>query len=396
MLKFINIFRLFCGYVTFEASGGFPDKFLNSCKSEGITLFGVKKHNGVMTANAFISDYRKMPYARRDSDMQVRICSRHGLPFFIHNRRNRIGIPIGIVVFFLLLNILSGRVWNIEVVGNSEVDVNDIVDVYAHEGISIGTRVSSVDLDKIKENVVDKVPGVIWTSFNASGGLGIINVREGEPTPDLKNDTPPRNVVAKYGGQITKYEVYEGSAEQVVNAAVAEGDLLISGVITLADGATLLKAADGTVEAKTKRKLTSEINTEFKLYSVSDVNRGTRISFFGMRAPLLPWNPECYKVLSPGLESYTVLGGVILPVGTNTFDRLAFSEVNYWSDFEKDGARLLSIGLDKYFRLHAEEMGESDILKSDIKILPDKTNFKFEGTYESIENICKYSEITYE
>ncbi len=382
--------------MTFEASGGFPDKFLNSCKAEGITLFGIRKHNGVITANAFIGDYRRMPYARRDADMKVRIRSRHGVPFIIYNRRNRIGIPIGIVVFFILLNILSGRVWSIEVMGNSKVDVNDIVDVYADEGITIGTRVSSADLDTIKKNVVDKVPGLIWTSFNASGGLGIINVREGEPTPDLKNDSPPCNVVAKYGGQITKYEVYEGSAEQVVNAAVAEGDLLISGVITLADGATLLKAADGKVEAKTTRKVISEINPGFKLYSVSDVNRGTRISFFGMRTPLFPWNPECDKVLSPGLESYTVLGGVVLPVGTNSCDRLAFAEVDYWTDLEKNGCRILSIGLDEYFRRHVGEMCESNILKNDLKILPGESSFKFEGTCESIENICKYSEIAYE
>lgn len=396
MLDFVSVFRFFCGYVTFEASGGFPDKFLNSCKREGITLFGVRKQNGVITANSFISDYRRMPFARRDSDMRVRIRSRHGIPFVVYNRRNRVGVLIGVAVFCILLSVLSGRVWNIEVVGNTEVDVNDIIDAYAAENVTIGTRVSSVNLDRIKENVIDEVPGIIWTSFNASGGLGIINVREGEEVPDLKNDNPPRNVVAKYGGQITKYEVYEGSAEQVVNAAVAEGDLLISGVLTLADGATLLKAADGTVEAKTSRKVTTIMDERFKVYSVSDVNRGTRISFFGMRTPLLPWNPECDKVLSSGLESYAVLGGVILPVGTNTSDRIAFSEVNYWNDLEGDGARLLSIGLDAYFRKHGEEMGESDIKKSDILIYPEEKRFKFEGTYESIENICEYSEIAYE
>lgn len=395
-MRFISVFRLLCGYVTFEASGGFPDKFLNSCKAEGIPLFGLQRKNGVITASAFIGDYRKMPFVRRDSDMHVRIVSRHGLPFFIYNRRNRVGLVIGAALFCILLFILSGRVWNIEVVGNAEVDVNDIVDAYAVEGVTIGTRVSALKMDRIKENVVDKVPGIIWTSFNASGGLGIINVREGVDVPDLKNDNPPRNVVAKYGGQITKYEVYEGTAEQVVNAAVAEGDLLISGVLTLADGATLLRPADGTVEAKTSRCITTVMDAGFALYAVSDVNRGTRLSFFGMRTPLLPWNPECDKVLEKGLESYAVLGGVILPVGTNSSDRLAFKKVDYWADSERYGCRILSVGLDEYFRKHMQEMGEADIKKSDISILPAEKSFTFEGKYESIENICKYSEIAYE
>ncbi len=347
-------------------------------------------------ASAFVWDYRKMPAVRRDSDMRVRIVSRHGLPFFIYNRRNRVGLLIGAVLFCILLGILSGRVWNIEVIGNTEVDVNDILDAYEAQGVKTGTRVSSLKMDRIKENVVDSVPGIIWTSFNASGGLGIINVREGVDVPDLKNDNPPRNVVAKYGGQITKYEVYEGSAEQVVNAAVAEGDLLISGVLTLADGATLLRPADGTVEALTSRRITTVMDAEFALYAVSDINRDTRLSFFGVRAPLLPWKPECDMVLKKGLESYAVLGGVTLPVGTNSTDRLAFKKVDYWSDGEKYGSRILSVGLDEYFRKHMEEMGEADIKKSDISILPTENSFTFEGKYESIENICKYSEIAYE
>lgn len=396
MLKFISVFRYFRGYVTFEAAGGFPDKFLNSCKSEGITLFDIRKQNEVIRANTFINDYKMMPLIRRESDMRVHIISRHGIPFAVHRRRNRKGLIAGIILFFILLNILSGRVWNIEVVGNSEIDINDITDAYADEGIRVGTRVNAVDLDKIKEKVVDKVPGLIWTSFNASGGLGVINVREGEPTPDLKNDTPPGNVVAKYGGQITKYEVYEGAAEQVENAAVAKGDLLISGVITLADGTTLLKSADGNVEAKTIRKISSVIDTDFNLYSVSDINSGKSISFFGIKTPLFPWKPDCDRVIPSGLESYAVLGGVLLPVGMTSSDRLAFSKVDYWDGTKEKGCRILSIGLDKYLQVHKEEMSESDILRSEIKISSDEKSFNFEGEYESIENICEYSEIIYE
>lgn len=396
MLKFINVFRFFRGYVTFEASGGFPDNFLNSCKRSGITLFDIKKRDCAITASTFISDYKLMPCVRKDSDMQVHILSRRGIPFFIQRRRNRKGILIGVILFFIIMNLLSGRVWNIEVVGNSEVDANDIIDAYEALGITIGTRVGAVDLNKAEENAIENIPGIIWSAFNASGGLGVINVREGEPVPDLKNDEPPRNVVAKYGGQITKYEVYEGSAEQTENAAVTKGDLLISGVLTLTDGTTVLKTADGNVEAKTVRRVLSTLYTDFDLYSPSQIKKSHRISFFGIESPIFPWRPECDVLLAEGLEAYAVLGGVVLPIGMLSVNRIYFSKSDYWDGTIENGNRILSIGLDKYFRTHFEEMRESDILKSEISIVPSENGLDFVGEYESVENICEYSEIVYE
>lgn len=390
LLNFINLFRFCCGYVTFEAAGGFPDKFLNSCKAEGMTLFGITRKNGIITAHTFANDYKSMPAARRSSDMKVRIKERRGLPFMIWKRRNRIGIPIGIVIFFILINALSCRVWSLEVVGNSQVDVNDILEGYADAGITIGTKLSSVNLDKAKEYVLELNRDLIWTSFNSSGGLGVINVREGEPVPELKNDSPPRNVVAKYGGQITKYEVYEGDPEQVCGAAVAKGDLLISGVVTLADGATLLKPADGTVEAKTCRKVTSVLSEDFNLYRVSEVTKRNQISFFALENPLLPTKVDCDKLHSILLENYIAISGVVLPIGIVTTENLELDLMSFEND-----TRFLTIGLDKFFRAHSEEMLDAEITEHSIFITPDDSELFFEGSYECIENICEYSEIIY-
>ena len=122
--------RLFFGYVMFEASGGFPDRFFDSCRASGIDLFDVTRKNGNIYAGVRISDYKRMPSVRKNSDMSLHIDEKRGQPFVIYKRRSRVGLAAGVIIFIIILCVLSGMLLSIDVDGNVDVDENEIIKAF--------------------------------------------------------------------------------------------------------------------------------------------------------------------------------------------------------------------------------------------------------------------------
>ena len=391
-MSFVNIVRHFCGFVTFSADSGFPDKFLNACRLYGVNLFNMHRENGVIKADVLLTDYRKMVKIRRGSDMRIRILERHGVPFFIHNHRNRVGLVVGCALFILLISLLSGYVWSYSVEGNETIDENDIIKAFEENGVKVGTHFNSIDITDVEDSVKEKIPKLVWVSLNISGGNAVIKVREGTEIPNLKNSNPPCNILAKYSGQITTYEVYEGVAEKEVHAAVLEGDLLVSGILTYADGTTVLRPADGKIEAKTERKVEAVINQDFALFSVSEMNKSYILNFFGGRfpIPLYDFWEKRDIVLKTEFEEYILLGDRILPVGLTDTNSICTSKIPYESS-----SRMLSIGLDRFFKSQMSQMKDAKIEKNEIKISVDENAISYVGTFRSIEDICDKHEILY-
>ncbi len=387
----LEAIRLIKGYVTFTATGGFPDRFLNSCRDNGVTLYNLSRTNGVIYADVNIADYRKMPRIRRNSDMKVRIYKKRGLPFAIHRRKNRVGLLIGFILFIITVMVLSQGIWSIRVDGNENIDEHDIVKAFEENGVSVGAYIKGIDISAAENNVATKLPSVNWLSLNISGGLAVINVREGVAIPNIKNENPPCNVVAKCGGQITTYEVYEGVGEQEVNAAVAKGDLLISGIRTYADGTTVLCPADGKIEAKTSQSFEAVVDDKFGLKRVGSIKKIYVINFFGMDFPIYTYNIfDDVKGRVLENESYMEINDVITPVGMTERNILILDSEPY-----KNTGRYMGICLDEYLKKQRLIVGESEIIKSDTKLQKSDEMMKLTGNFDLIEDISKKQEILY-
>ncbi|MEG1437126.1 MAG: sporulation protein YqfD, partial [Oscillospiraceae bacterium] len=281
---FIKLIRYVLGYITFTASGGFSERFINLCAQKKIVLWDVESKGGVIFANTNIIGYKRIKDCAKRSSMKVRIKEKHGIPFLMHKHRVRVGFLVGFIVFILLIVALSTRLWTIEIEGNDEVTNKEILQVFDELGVSTGTRIAKIDVTAVTEQAKDKLEQISWLALNISGSKATIEVRESIKKPKIEQRTPC-NIVAAYGGQIIKLEVYEGQTQQVLGAAVAKGDLLISGVVENLDGTAKLKHAKGIIVAKTNRnlaeiqpaKITQEVQVKEK--------KRYRILFFGLDIP---------------------------------------------------------------------------------------------------------------
>ena len=90
----LKILRWLRGYVTFEAKGPFPERFLNLTLRADILLWDPVGEKGRLRAKTSLSDYRSLhPLAKR-SGVRLHAKKRMGLPFIIHKNKKRTGLAV--------------------------------------------------------------------------------------------------------------------------------------------------------------------------------------------------------------------------------------------------------------------------------------------------------------
>lgn len=377
------------GYVTFTASGGFSERFLNLCQKNKIILWDIKSKRGVIYANTTAKNYKKIRGSARRSSMKVRIYKKHGMPFIAHRHRNRVGFLVGFVMFLAIISILSTRLWTIDVKGNKNVSDKQILQVFNKFGVEVGAKISDIDVKKVQDLALTELEDLSWLAINMNGSTATIEVKESIKKPKLAKKTPC-NIVASYGGQIIKMEVYQGTRQQELGNAVAKGDLLISGVVEHIDKTSDLKHANGLIVANTERDISSTQSKEIKNKMIVKEKTRYRILFFGLDIPLLWLSQEDSKNSSYFCHKHMLKSGkTILPVGFVKEGYKIYEDRKI--TLRDNNCQLLSF--EKYRKLQEKNIGDSKILTEDINIKNTDNTCEIIGKYKCEENICSEQEI---
>jgi len=387
-LIFINIIRYFIGFVTFTARGGFSERFINLCSQNRVVLWDIRNKGGVIYANTSIKGYKRIRDSAKRSAMMVRLHKKHGAPFLMNKYRSRAGFMVGAVVFLMIIGLLSTRVWTINVEGNVTMTDKEILQVFEELGVYTGAKISKIDVTSVQEKAKIEFKDLSWLAVNITGSTATIEVREGIKKPPIE-DQNPCNIVATYGGQIVKLEVYEGTSQQELGAAVAKGDLLISGVVENLDGSSELRHAKGIVIAKTDRNLKQTQPKQITKKVQIDEKKRYRLLFFGLDIPLF-WlsdnekNTEYYSH-----EHRLTLAGSILPVGFIKEGYKIYEEKDI--TLEETNCELLAF--ETFSNVQRKKFEKVEILGETVEVLKDNENCTIIGTYICKENICTKQEI---
>ncbi len=284
---FIYLFRYFKGYLRVLFSGDFSERILNLSARNSATLWEIEKcENGAIIANISVKDFRKIRTIRAKSGVRVRIVEKIGAPFIIKKYSKRIGFALGIVVFFVIINFLSGYVWKIEVSGNEKVSETLILNACSELGINEGTRIKSIDTSVAKEQLLIKLNGLAWASFNIEGCR--LTVEVSEIKNNAQNENKPSNLLAKVDGVIKHINVKSGNCLVKVGDAVVKDDMLVSGTIELAESGVMSKVkSKGEIIAETERIFTVTVPKK-QIKSVTSEKKTTKrvLSFFSVNIPL--------------------------------------------------------------------------------------------------------------
>ncbi len=317
-MKMIWLLHLIGGYVSFRAEGGFPERFLNLSAHRQITLWNTKREGISLYACCMARDYPRLRGIARKTGVRMRVTSRHGIPFWLNRYRARAGLVVGAAVYVLLLQLLSGYIWVVDVIGNETVSTDTIKQAVAACDVGVGDPVLGLDIPDIQLEALRRLPDLSWITVNMEGSIAHVVVSERKNPDDDRTPRQPANVKAAADGVIVSMEVYEGDALVQVGDAVGEGMLLVSGVRTTELGDYLTRA-HAKIWARTSRELqvTVPLSEEVLSPTGKAISRSTWC-LFGIE---IPWYnsgelPSNYTV--ERREHLLNVDGLQLPVGWYT------------------------------------------------------------------------------
>lgn len=373
----LRLLRFIFGYVTFTARGGFPERFINLCRQNRISLWDLKSENSVISACTDVSCYKRIRKAAKKSGMRVRIFKKHGLSFFLNRHSRRMGLIAGMLICMSVLLILSTRIWRIEVIGNTEIPSEEILEVFDGLGVRAGVPVSSIDEWTVEQAAIKKLPELSWVNINLTGSSAQIEVREVIEQNKVDNSEAPANIVAAKDGQIVYLRPFKGTQEKKIGTGVVKGDLLISGFIEYIDMSTSICRADGYVVARTDYQIEAESITEKRVKTLSGTEKSYSLEFLSFKIPL--------GRQKSGFEekSSLYLNGATLPFSVICRTQNSFAESKITLDKEKNSnlARL------EFYDKAVNEFRYKQVEKAEIEEKKTENGYKIKGSFICLENI---------
>ena len=322
MRRAVNFLR---GSVEVEASGPFPERFLNLCAQRGVVFWGVTwMDSGAVRIQVPRSARRSLDALAQRAGCTLTEVERSGIPAFLARFRRRYSLWVGLSLSVLAVLFLSHFVLVVDVQGNDRVPTAEILATLRRLGVHPGTFSPTIDIDNVEEEVLLELEDLSWIAINRSGVRAEVLVRERVEPPEVVDEDELGDVIAERDGVITRLEVLSGESDWKVGDPVAKGDVLIRGDVLLegplyseSDVGWQQVRAQGQIEAITRRTLEAAIPlTASVKQDTGDPERHLFVEWMGRRFDLFSWGTAqgSGRKKSAQLWSPQLPDGLALPV----------------------------------------------------------------------------------
>ncbi len=379
----LRFLRWLFGWVRLEAEGGFPERFLNLAARAGVSLWDSGRHGVTLEASCLARRYKKLRPLARKTGVRMRVKSKHGVPFFCHRYRARGGVVVGVVLYAVLLQLLSQRIWVVDISGSERVPEEEIRTVVEELGVRKGGRMKELDIASLQIAALQKLPDLVFLTVNPEGCIAHVEVSDRKPAPELTDKTTASNLKAARDGRILRMDVYSGQAVAQVGDAVVEGMLLVSGVVDTKVG-PVLRRSSAKILAQTSRTLTVEIPLEeTQMLPSGEVIVRPTLELFQFGIPLYTDGPieEAYELVEK--RHPFVANGLEMPLGlTNRYYHLL--EPTVLRRTEEEAAALAAEQLTSQ---ESEELAGADIQERKLTSRVQDGVYILTAAYTCVEDI---------
>lgn len=232
----LSVIKYAKGYVAVHLTGYAPERFLNLCGNRNILIWNLKPCEDGYRFYISVEGFFMLRPILKKTRTKIRVEKRFGLPFFLFHYRKRKVFVLGIACFCVILYVMSGYIWNIEVNGNSYLSEEMIMDFLKEESASFGSKKTEIDCANLEETLRSRYDEVIWTSIKIYGTKLTVDVQENllpETEYTENEDEAVYDIVALESGTIVEMVTRSGTPVVAVNDTVQKGDILVSGCVEI-------------------------------------------------------------------------------------------------------------------------------------------------------------------
>ena len=256
----LNLIRRMKGWRDYRVRGN-VDAAADLLAMSGVEFRFMRRNADELTFSLTHSQCAMIESAFRANFIEYEIEGEHGLPHLLERYKKRIGIPVGAVLFVLILWLSEQFIWSFDVVGNDKISEMEILARLDALGCGVGTYIPSIDFDTLHSEFLLEDDEFAWISVNLRGTHATVEVRELEAHVFDIDEGAPHNLVASEDGVIEYIEILRGQKVVEEQGLVRKGELLASGIEQMKHGLRLTHAR-GTVLARVTRDILVEIPLE--------------------------------------------------------------------------------------------------------------------------------------
>ena len=310
------------GTATARVSGD-TARFLNIAVKSGVTPLELHREADGVRLVIRASQFKKLHKIKLRTHTRVRLVNRRGGPFILRRLLCRPGLLLGTALGVALFIRLSGFYWGISISGEAPYAKSEILAAAQRCGAYIGAPRKALDTALASNRVLLELPRLSWASLNTDGCFITLNVRAALEKDAGAEHDGAYDIVASRAGLVREITAESGTVLVEVGSAVAEGQVLVSGVTEIGDPwgeeplRHLLSHARAEVIAETRHTFTASCPLE--TVSVREKALGERRALYvlGVRIPLgLSGAPDA-PLTAVSREPLTLLG-TELPVWVET------------------------------------------------------------------------------
>ena len=373
------------GYLNIELEGYYIERFINTCISKNIFLWGIKRTKStILFANIGAGDFKQAVKIAKKHGCRIKIKSKSGLHFIIKKYKKR--KIFFILLFLVIIGIytLSKFVWNIEITGNTKVDSNEILSALEEDGLKVGVLKSKVNTDEIINKIRYQREDIAWIGIELDGTNAIVKIVEADSKPEIIDENDYCNIVATKDAVIEKISAQNGTLMVKEGDTVKKGDVLIAGWMEGKYTGKNYVNANGEVKAKVIYSQSEKIGKkEIKREQTGKNENKYAIKFNNFKI-------NFYKTLSK-YEIYDTMytnkkiklfSNFYLPIEVIKYTNyeVTETEISYGKEEAKiEGQKRAEEKLNKLI--------EGEISKKDVNITEFETYYDVKVTYEVIEQI---------
>ena len=390
--KIINYIN---GYLRIVVEGYYIERFMNICRNKNYMMWNIKKNNDIkLVLNVEIKNFKEICKIARKTQCKVKIKAKRGLPFLLNKYKKRKLFALFLILILSVVFFSSHFVWNIEIVEENGLTIENIAEDIHEAGLRIGELKTNIDTKEIINKVRLERDDVAWMGIELKGTNAIVRLVKADEKPDMIDEDEYCNIVSDKNGVITKINAQDGTANVKVGDTVSDGEVLINGWMEGKYTGIRYVHAKGEIEARvwyTMNK-TIEYKTTEKQYTGNvETSYGIKINNFEINFPKGVSKFEFYDTIETE-NKIKLFSNFYLPISVIKMTEQEYEEVEKIYSVEE----AKNLGIQEIEKeLESQIENKENIVNKNINTYENENSIDIYVTYEVLENIGTNEKIVF-
>ena len=383
------------GYVRIVVEGYYIERFINICRNRNYMMWNIKKSNDVQLAlNVEIKNFKEICKIAKKTQCKVKIKAKRGLPFLLNKYKKRKLFALFLIVIVAIIFFSSHFVWNIEIIEENGLEIENIMEDIQEAGLTIGKSKKDIDTKEIINKVRLERDDIAWMGIELKGTNAIVRLVKADEKPEIVDEDEYCNIVSDKNGVITKINAQDGTPNVKVGDTVSVGDVLINGWMEGKYTGIRYVHAKGEIEARvwyTMKKTFPYTTTEKQYTGNVETNYGIKMKNFKINFPKGVSKFKFYDTIETE-NKIRLFSNFYLPISVVKTTYQQYEEIEKTYSVEE----IKAIGIQEIEKeLESQIENKENIVNKNINTYENENSMDIYITYEVLETIGTNEKIVF-